>query len=178
MCCGRDSYCNNPSLQTRMNPLPHDWRGRVWTRQELVLRSCETSCSLSARLAHIADPVDAGHAYLPDLHASAGCSGWAANRADRRILALCPGKGQLQSVRSRRLSTGWCVCASMAYGVRRRVRNYYPTTRNRSLLVRCSAGRRSGPLCWPGRRGLAHSGSGPAVAVPGPGWPGITKGCR
>ena len=52
------------------------------------------------------------------------------------------------------------ACASMAYGVRRRVRNYYPTTRNRSLLVRCSAGRRSGPLSWPGRRGLGHSGSG------------------
>jgi len=42
-------------------------------------------------------------------------------RTERRLRALCPGKGQLQSVRSRRLPTAWCVCASMAYGVRRRV---------------------------------------------------------
>ena len=44
-------------------------------------------------------------------------------RTERRLRALCPGKGQLQSVRSRRLPTAWCVCASMAYGVRRRVRD-------------------------------------------------------
>jgi len=48
----------------------------------------------------------------------------------RRILALCPRKGQLQSVRSRRLPTAWCGGASMAYGVRWRLGYKNLTARN------------------------------------------------
>jgi len=48
----------------------------------------------------------------------------------RRLLALCPGKGPLQSVRSRRLPPTWCVCASIVYGLRRREGYRRPTARN------------------------------------------------
>ncbi len=40
--------------------------------------------------------------------------------AERRLLALRPGKGQLHSVRRKPATAARCACASMAYRVRRR----------------------------------------------------------
>jgi hypothetical protein len=52
-------------------------------------------------------------------------------------LRCLPGNGQLQSVRSRRLPTAWCVSASIAYGVRSRLTILNARNYTRCGLVSC-----------------------------------------
>ena len=106
---------------------PRSWsRGRAWTRLFSPLADTGTSRQIAGTPGGgaCAPPPAVGDGALGSgprcwsssrrpLSSAAGSTRW------WRILALCPGKGPLQSVRSRRLPTAWCVCAWMAYGIRR-----------------------------------------------------------